>query len=172
MTVIVPKRLQERLKEGPIHGGVYTVEELPDGRRVGKMIPQKKAALVRTHQGTMDWNDASDAHGVKTEIPAEEVARLKAALPPTIRSTAREKYQELIGRLYKDAETQFKMLGEIRWPASIRRELDILGVAQGTPHLSRQVEALATKFIQKGAREQQAADAKSVTRSWHGHLSA
>ena len=154
----------------PQRGVFPLVEQTPRGRRI-RLAPWTEASIRPMKKGAPEeWDPA--ANGAVYEVPQSQVEALHAGLPQEIRRTAREKYKELVKRLYADANAMFYKDGVIRWPRSIEREIQVLGIAQGKPDLAKQVEALARRYIEKGARTQQAQDRKRVTRDWSGHLSA
>lgn len=157
--------LAHSLKE-PVVGMSPVVEEGEDGKRRVRLVPWQEAAQVNEK-----WN-RGNSPGTTHAVPGQMVQAMHSNLPAEIRTTAREKYRELVKRLWTDVNLTFYKDGEIRWPASIKNEIAVLGIAQGKPDLAKQVEALARRYMVKGARVQQTQDAKRVTRDWHGHYSA
>ncbi len=168
-------RVRRAVKGRTIPGVIPVVENI---KGVPTMTLQRPTASALHQEGVHAWTPEGGPEldrltGAKPiEVPASVVQRMHANLPAEIRRTAREKFQELVARMYRDAERQFKVNGKVQWPASIEKELAVLGKAKGNEHLVAQVERLASHMLVKGAREQQAQDSKRVTRGWHGHLTA
>ncbi len=174
--VVIPNSVYRATRDGTRIPGVIPVVEHIKGVPTVTLQPAKSSALHQ--EGVKAWTaDGGPTQDRLTgqkpiEVPASVVQKMHANLPAEIRRTAREKYVELVGRLYRDAERQFKVNGRVQWPASIERELAVLGIAKGKEHIVEQVERLASQMIVKGARQQQAQDSKRTARGWHGHLSA
>lgn len=171
---IIPNKVWRAVKEGPVQGVVPVIDRTPTGDQVVRLAPPSiqrvtgRGAPIKDKDGQVIGHRAN----VKWTAKAEAPSNLTFTGPAEIRRTARERYQELLRRLWSDANLTFYKDGEIRWPKSIQDEIAVLGIAQGKPDLAQQVEALARHFIVKGAREQQAHDYKKVALDWHGHLSA
>ncbi len=174
--VVIPNSLYKLKESGQRIPGVIPIVKYIKGVPTVTLQPARNSALHQegvkawTPDGGPTQDKLTGAKPVK--VPQAMVDRMHANLPAEIRRTAREKFVELAGRLYRDAEQVFKVDGRIKWPESIERELAILGKAKGNEHLVAQVERLAGRMIVKGAREQQAQDSKRSTRPWNGHLSA
>jgi hypothetical protein len=152
---IIPNSVLRRVKDGPVPGVVPHIEMRPNGDHVIGLAPP-----TMTPDGRFTGAESKPVTHTFTGGPAE------------VRRHARVRYQELLRRLWSDANLHFYKDGEIRWPKSIEDEIAVLGIAQGKPNLAAQVESLARRFIERGAREQQAQDQKRITADWHGHLSA
>lgn len=109
-------------------------------------------------------------------LPAPSEAQMRAALeadiPAVVRRSARERFLVLANRLREDGEKSMRMFGYPVWPASVQRELKELGFKVGNPDLASQVEALARKYVEEGARKQKAKDDRKTALDWHGHLTA
>lgn len=132
---------------------------------------------VATGKGLIHHTEASrgpDGKFRKFAAPSQEQmkAELSQGLPPVIRREARARYQVLIKRLFEDGQKTQQIFGYPVWPKSIQDELRALGWQFGNPDLQGQVEALARKYIEEGARKQKEKDEKKVALDWHGHLSA
>lgn len=137
---------------------------------------------VATAKGLIDHRQASLVGRAGTpnqrwrELPAptEEQMRaeLSADLPPIIRRSARERYRALVRQLFAEGQKSYALFGYPVWPKSLQDELKVLGWKEGNPDLQGQVEALARKYIEEGARIQKAKDSKKVALDWHGHYSA
>jgi hypothetical protein len=162
---VIPNEVYTAVKEGPVPGVVPSIERQPDGNNLVTL--RKPSVNPMTGALTKD-----NQPGTEHAVPQEMVTRMFTNLPAEIRRTARERFAELIKRIWTDAQTSFYLDGQIRWPKSIQNEIAVLGLAQGKPDLAKQVDALARHFIVKGARQQQEADRKRISIDWHGHLSA
>jgi len=137
---------------------------------------------VATGQGLLPWQQSSlrgrsgtGARGFRQlPAPTEEQMRaeLTADLPPPIRRSARDRYRVLVNRLFAEGQRTYAQFGYPVWPKSIQDELKTLGWTEGNPNLQGQVEALARKYIEEGARIQKEKDSKKVTLDWSGHYSA
>ncbi len=180
MKTVIPNDVYRKVKEGPVPGVVPVIEQQRNGDNVVKLakpslVAANRAGVIRDPHGkpVAESLQAKWAPGItKAEVPAGMEQRMFTGLPAEIRRTARQRYAELLKRLYSDATLHFYKDGEIRWPKSIRDEIAVIGIAQGKPNLADQVETLARHFLVKGARQQQAQDQKKIALDWHGHLSA
>jgi hypothetical protein len=99
-------------------------------------------------------------------------AELSEGLPAIQRREARERFHVMRDKILADAERSYKTFGYVIWPKSIQDELTALGWKAGNPNFKAQVEDLARKYVEEGARKQAAKDQRKVSLDWHGHLSA
>jgi len=137
---------------------------------------------VATAQGLIDHTQASlkGRSGTPNQTwrqfraPTEEQMRaeLSVGLPDVVRRSARERYRVLVRMLFDEGQRSYEMFGYPVWPKSIQAELKALGWKEGNPNLEGQVEALARKYIEEGARIQKAKDDRKVALDWSGHYSA
>jgi hypothetical protein len=164
LRTVIPNEVLNRVKEGPVPGVVPSIERQPNG---DNLVTLRKPSLTPTGE----WAPGNEP-GAAHEIPQEMQTRMFTGLPTDIRRTARERFGELVRRLWTDANLTFYKDGEVRWPKSIQNEIAVIGLAQGKPDLGKQVEELARRFIVKAARQQQDQDQNKVVSDWHGHLSA
>ncbi len=169
--LIVPNSVMRAVKDGPVPGVVPAGEVSPDGSTVTmKLVPQNMAARYNAPAGRV-WNH-EDVLQPSTQIPLSAVQAMKDSLPAIVRREARERFAAMMIPLYRDASQRFYKDGRIEWPQSIKDEVGIIGAAQGNMTLVQQVEEVLRRFVVKGAREQQAQDARHITSDWHGHMSA
>jgi hypothetical protein len=140
------------------------------------------------------WNQATHVRGIdgklrtnaelirreNAQIPGM-VAELFRDLPPVLRRTPRQRYESLVAQLAEFAHASIRTTGQIHWPASIERELKVLGWKDGDPRLEsigtlegakRQIEDLARKFTPEYANKLKEKDQKKVTLDHSGHYSA
>lgn len=132
---------------------------------------------VATAKGLIPWQQGSVTPDRKwrrlpSPSPEQMKAELSRDLPPVVRREARERYKVLVNRLFADGMKSYETFGYPVWPKSIQEELRVLGWKTGNPDLRGQVEALAKKYIEEGARKQRAKDAHKTALDWHGHTSA
>lgn len=166
---VVPNEVYRAVKDGPVEGVVTSIEPQPNG---DNLVTLRKPS-TRWNPQTKAWElKPENQAGARHDVPQELVSNMFSDLPTEVRRTARERYQELLRKLWADVNLHFYKDGQVRFPKSIQDEIAVLGLAQGKPNLNKQVEALARRFIVKGARQQQEQDSKRVVRDWHGHLSA
>jgi hypothetical protein len=184
--LIIPEKVKRAVANGRTLRGVREYAELrPDGNwemKIGPSSPLRYAPWEGRQTADQRMNSVTEGphmfqfkedEAKPVEIPAEAVQAMKDSLPAIVRKSANEKYQQLCQNLFRDAMKFFKGGdGQIVWPESVLREMDVLAKGMGKDTLVRQTQEIARRFIVKAAREQQAQDAKSVTRGWSGHLSA
>lgn len=132
---------------------------------------------VATGKGLIDWRQASVTPDKRwRRLPAPSPEQMKAELtkdlPPVVRREARERFKVLVNRLYEDGLKTYQAHGYPVWPKSIQDELAVLGWQIGNPDLRGQVEALARKYVEEGARKQREKDQKKSVLDWHGHATA
>ena len=102
-----------------------------------------------------------------TAVPQHVFEDFQAGLPAPIRRTASQRYDVLIKRLLQMARDS-TVNGQVMWPASLRRVLDLQGV-KANAEMHEQVRALAKHFIVKAENQQRAKDRRKSVLDYHGH---
>lgn len=141
--------------------------------------PWQQATHVRGKDGKLRVNQEL-IRRENAQIPAT-IDKLFQGLPAVVRRTPRQRYESLVAQLGEYAYASIRKTGQIHWPASIERELRILGWKDGDPRLNsigtlegakRQIEDLAHKFTPEYANKLKEKDRKKVALDHSGHYSA
>jgi hypothetical protein len=138
---------------------------------------QGQRGTVATAKGLIPWQQGSvtpDRKWRRLPAPTTEQmqAELRKDLPPIVRREARVRFAAIRDRLLADAERSYSVTGRVVWPKSMQDELTALGWKVGNPNFRAQVEDLARKYVEEGARKQRAKDQHKVTLDWSGHTTA
>jgi hypothetical protein len=133
-----------------------------------KLIPWQEAAFHG--KGPVSKQRKNPDRWASTVVPQAMVDRMMSGLPEPVRRTPVERYESLVRRLIETARATHIMFGHLKWPASVQRVLDDLGVKH-TASERDQIVALAKHYISKAENQQRHKDKKKVVLDWHGHFS-